>query len=301
MIVRTPRPSSPSRWASVPSSSSSLEALDRLPSLSLSRTTSIRLRVPSASTRGTTKQVIPPSAWASTRKTSFIGAEVNHLWPCRVYQPSSAVGSARVWLARTSEPPCFSVIPIPASAPTFSGPRPHARVVGPGREQRRPLLRDRVVGPQRRHGGVRHRDRAAVPRLGLRPREEAGRAPQVGVRVAALLLLPRRRLQAVADRALHQPVPRRVELDLVDAVAEAVVRRQLGVVAVGEHAVLAGLLGAGLGAERGELLDEVGRPVAGDRLGEGDVGRDDVVADQRRRLVGGHAGVGGRRSLMATP
>ena len=117
MIVRTPRPSSPSRWASVPSSSSSLEALERLPSLSLSRTTSSRLRLPSGSTRGTTKQVTPASVWASTRNTSFIGAEVNHLCPWRVYSPSVDVGTARVTLARTSEPPCFSVMPMPASAP----------------------------------------------------------------------------------------------------------------------------------------------------------------------------------------
>ncbi len=84
MIVRTPRPSSPSRCARVPSNSSSLDALDRLPSLSLSRTTSSWLRVPSASTRGTTKQVTPSSAWARTRNMSFIGAEVNHLCPCNV-------------------------------------------------------------------------------------------------------------------------------------------------------------------------------------------------------------------------
>ena len=84
MMVRTPRPSSPSRSATVPSNSSSDEALDRLPSLSLRRTTSSWLRVPSGSTRGTTKQVTPPAACASTRNTSFIGAEVNHLWPCRV-------------------------------------------------------------------------------------------------------------------------------------------------------------------------------------------------------------------------
>ena len=84
MMVRTPRPSSPRRTATVPSISSSEEAFDRLPSLSLRRTTSSWLRVPSGSTRGTTKQVTPPSVWASTRKTSFIGAEVNHLCPCSV-------------------------------------------------------------------------------------------------------------------------------------------------------------------------------------------------------------------------
>ena len=126
MIVRTPRPSSPSRCAQVPLNSSSQEALERLPSLSLRRTTSSRLRSPDGNTRGTTKQVTPSGACASTRNMSFIGAEVNHLWPCRVYSPCTDVGRASVWLVRTSEPPCFSVIPMPARAPAFSasGRRP---------------------------------------------------------------------------------------------------------------------------------------------------------------------------------
>jgi hypothetical protein len=40
-------------------------------------------------------------------------------------------------------------------------------------------------------------------------------------------------MRAVADRQRHQLVPRRVELDLVDAVAEAVVAPELGKVAIG--------------------------------------------------------------------
>ena len=56
--------------------------------------------------------------------------------------------------------------------------------------------------------------------------------------------------QAVADRALHQPVPRRVEVHLVDAVAVTVVLAQLGVMLVGESAVLPGLFGTGLGPDR---------------------------------------------------
>ncbi len=79
MMVRTPRPSSPIRLPQVPSSSTSLEAFEWLPSLSLSRWRAKVLRVPSSSARGTTKQVSPPDAWASTRKTSLIGAEQNHL------------------------------------------------------------------------------------------------------------------------------------------------------------------------------------------------------------------------------
>ncbi len=118
-IVRTPRPSSPSRRARVPSSSISAEALDRLPSLSFSRCSRRTLREPSGSTRGTTKQVSPPGAWASMRKTSLIGAEQNHLWPVSRYQPSPP-SSALVVLARTSEPPCFSVMAIPARQPALS-------------------------------------------------------------------------------------------------------------------------------------------------------------------------------------
>ena len=47
------------------------------------------------------------------------GYEQNHLWPVSSNQPSPT-GSARVVFARTSEPPCFSVIAIPHSAPAIS-------------------------------------------------------------------------------------------------------------------------------------------------------------------------------------
>ena len=77
------------------------------------------LRLPSGRTRGTTKQVSPPGACASTRNMSHIGAEVNHLWPVSRYVPSAA-GTARVVFVRTSEPPCFSVMPMPARQPAFS-------------------------------------------------------------------------------------------------------------------------------------------------------------------------------------
>ncbi len=84
MIVGTPRPSSPTRQATVvPSNSTSAEALERLPSLSFSRWMRNALRVPSGRTRGSRKHVSPPGAWASTRNTSDIGAEQNHLWPVR--------------------------------------------------------------------------------------------------------------------------------------------------------------------------------------------------------------------------
>jgi hypothetical protein len=61
MIVATPRPASPTCQASAASNSISAEALDRLPSLSLSRSMRRPLRSPSGSTRGSRKQVRPPA------------------------------------------------------------------------------------------------------------------------------------------------------------------------------------------------------------------------------------------------
>ena len=124
MIVRTPAPSSPTSWAQAPSNSISDDAFERLPSLSLRRCNRKLLRSPSGVQRGNRKQEIPPSAWASTRKASHIGADMNHLWPVSSYSapgPPPFNGRATVVLARTSEPPCFSVMPMPASAPGFCG------------------------------------------------------------------------------------------------------------------------------------------------------------------------------------
>ena len=119
MIVATPRPGSPTCQASAPSNSISAEALDLLPSLSLSRCRRIPLRVPSGSTRGSRKQVSPAGPWASVRNRSHMGAEQNHLCPVSRWAPSPAAGtgSARVVLALTSEPPCFSVMAMPDSRP----------------------------------------------------------------------------------------------------------------------------------------------------------------------------------------
>ena len=122
MMVRTPRPSSPTRRAQVPSNSTSLEAFDRLPSLSLSRwiANDVAACRP-ASTRGTRKQVRPPGrlrehqeAVAHRRRTEPLVAGERRT---RRRRPAAR---AVVVLARTSQPPCFSVMPMPKSAPAFS-------------------------------------------------------------------------------------------------------------------------------------------------------------------------------------
>ena len=132
MIVRTPRPSSPTRRAQAPANSTSEEAFERFPSLSFSRWMWIRLRSPSGRKRGIRKHETPPSACARTRNASHIGADMNHLWPVSSYSapgPPPFSGRAVVVFARTSEPPCFSVIPIPHSAPFLSVRRHQALVV----------------------------------------------------------------------------------------------------------------------------------------------------------------------------
>src|SRR5207245_4496709 len=105
-----------------PSNPTSLEAFDRFPSLSLSRWIWKAFLEPSGKTRGSRKHDNPPGACASTRKTSHIGAEQTHLCPVSRYSPAEpppSIGSARVVLARTSDPPCFSVMALPASRPLF--------------------------------------------------------------------------------------------------------------------------------------------------------------------------------------
>jgi hypothetical protein len=125
-MAASPLPGSPTGQPAAPSSSTSAEALARLPSLSLSRWRWKRLRVPSGRTRGTRKQVNPAGAWARTRKASLIGAEQNHLCPVSSHIPSAPAGAAVVVLARTSLPPCFSVMAMPHSAPALAatGARP---------------------------------------------------------------------------------------------------------------------------------------------------------------------------------
>ncbi len=236
MIVGTPRPGSPTSRAQAPCSSISLEALERLPSLSFRRWRWKALRVPSGRIRGSAKQPMPSSVWASTRNRSHIGAEQNHLCPVSSYSspgppapPPS--GRATVVLARTSEPPCFSVIAMPHSA--LALPAAQLGVVGRRGQPRLPLGGELGLRAQRRHRGERHRDRAGEAALGL-CRGEVQRGAR-GVR-GGLRRRPRQRVQLVTHRERHEVVPCAMELDLVDALAVAVEGLQLRRVLVGLEA-----------------------------------------------------------------
>ena len=102
-------------------------------------------------------------------------------------------------------------------------------------------------GPQRGHARVGHGDRAQVPALGLAHHHEERRARDVraGARVG-----PGKGVQPVGDGHLQQPVIRRVVLDLVDAVAVAVVGAQDRLVLVREPAPLGGLAAGDLPSAR---------------------------------------------------
>jgi hypothetical protein len=84
--------------------------------------------------------------------------------------------------------------------------------------------------PQCRDHGVRHRDRATVPCLGVLPSQAPGGPSHVrsGSRID-----PGSTGAALGDRDAHQVVPGRVELDLVDAVAVPVDDLEFGLEVVG--------------------------------------------------------------------
>ena len=178
-----------------------------------------------------------------------MGAEVNHLWPG---QQVLAVGLGGAGLGQVGAQVGAALLLGHAHAGEQTGLAvggAEPEVVRARGQARRPLLRDRVVDPQGRHDGVRHGDGAHVALLGLSPGEEAGRALQVRDGAGRR---PRLGGQAEADALGHQPVPGRVELDLVDAVAEAVGGAQDRLVLVGQVPVLAGLGRTGQLAHRAD-------------------------------------------------
>ena len=155
------------------------------------------------------------------------------------------------------------------------------RVVAAGREQRRVARGQFLVGAQCGDGGVRHRDRAAVPGVGGDPGRVLRRAHEVRVRVVAG---PRRPVEAEARRVLHERVVGRVVLDLVDAVAEAVVRVQPRHVALGEVAPAQCLTRTGERTDLVEFGERLARIRPFERFAQHGVGPR-VVVLERRGLV----------------
>ena len=181
--------------------------------------------MPSGSTRGTHEAGEPAGAWASTRKTSFIGAEVNHLWPCRVYSPSTRRGPRLGHVGADVGAALLLGHPHPGQRTGLVG-RGHGSEGrrswprAPGSTPWRPRRRPAAPGPRRTssRSGSRGRARSATTR----------RSRRRGVRARAGAPTP------TARPAGRSPTARSIsqcqdgwKRDLVDAVAVAVVRRQL--------------------------------------------------------------------------
>ena len=153
--------------------------------MSFSRWMRNTLRDPSGSTRGTKKQLSPPGACASTRNASLIGALQNHLCPVsrnsRPHAPSSPVGSARVVFARTSDPPCFSVIAMPTSAEPFAvrprGDAPGATAPEPPRPARARTRGSAAAASIRREARMPRARAPAPPRASSTPGRHARARP----------------------------------------------------------------------------------------------------------------------------
>ena len=129
--------------------------------------------------------------------------------------------------------------------------RAQAGIVIPRGQQRLESAGKLGLVPEGRHDRVGHRYRAAVPGLRLAPDVE-GRRPG-DVRSGAVVP-PRGGVQPAGHRDPHQLVPGRVELDLVDAMAVAVMGPQSRRVLVREPPVLLGLLTPGQPPEPADFL-----------------------------------------------
>ena len=159
---------------------------------------------------------------ARTRKRSHIGAEQNHLWPVSVVlaRPARRRRPARatVVFARTSEPPCFSVIAIPHSALRLAGRAARGRTSSPSAAAPSAAA---ISGCARSAGTA-----ANVIVIGqAKPPSACAAVRYSAVRAACAAGcadVHGRRVQLVAHRERHEVVPRAVKLDLVDAVAVAV-------------------------------------------------------------------------------
>ena len=180
--------------------------------------------------------------------------------------------------------------PHPAERARLLGRRSQVAVVGERAEARLPLGGELGLVSQRRDRRVGHRQRTADTGFGLRGDEHR----RAGDMRARLRLAPRQRVQAEADPGTEQLVPGRMELDLVDAVAEAVVGAQLRRVLVRLEAPADRLRRAGEGAD----LDRPGlgplSALAAKRLDQHPVGAERVVTRERQALVDDLMGLRGR-------
>ncbi len=171
------RPTGPTRR----SSSISLEAFDRSPSLSFSRWMRMGLRVPSGCQRGTRKQLRPPGAWANMRK------RVRHGRRAEPLVAGEEVGAVRAadrlgpgGVGPHVGPALLLGEGHAAGDPGLGRSGSVGRVVGGRADHRLPHPGHLGLMAERRHHRVGHRHRADVPGIHLVPGDHLGRPGHVG-------------------------------------------------------------------------------------------------------------------------
>ena len=165
-------------------------------------------------------------------------------------------------------------------------PRREGRIVTAGAEHRHDLRAQCRICRQRAHRGARHGDRAQMSGLDLRRHKEFCRPHHFG-RIAGRLACrrPGRAMQPGARTVRHQFMIRRVEFDLVAAIAARIERFQLRRIVVGEAAALGHRARA---PEPAELRQFGGMHFAakgGDRLRQRRVRCEQIGVLKRRRLI----------------
>jgi hypothetical protein len=135
-----------------------------------------------------------------------------------------------------------------------------------------------------RHRRIGHRHRADVAGLDLRRHVEP-RRPRHRAHAGFLVEhVPDRAVQAGSDAPPHQRMPRRVEVDLVDAIAVRVEASERRREDVGDAAKLEGLRRPPLGAELDHLVHD-GLRYAFHQRAKNRIALEKVKAGERRRLV----------------
>ncbi len=193
---------------------------------------------------------------------------------------------ARERFARTSEPPCFSVIPMPMRPPRLCSMGmsrgSYSRVRSRGTQfpcqPRVPAHgRNRAV----RHGGGAER---AALHLRLHQVARGSRHVRAGDR-AAVHLNPGSGVIAPRGNASHQGMPGGMKFYGIDALAPHVEGMQYGRVAVGEARILEGRRRAEGGPGTQQVRDGRAGALAAYRLLQREVGGEEVVVRQRGRLI----------------
>ena len=203
MIVWIPRPSSPTSRASAPSSRISADALERFPSLSFSRS----IRKPGCAP-------FEEEARDPGRRLREHEERVGHRRRAEPLVPVELPGLAAPARGRLVRADVGAALPL--------GHRHPAERVA-ARQPRNPFGCQLGLCAQGGYRGEGHRERAADACFDLPEQHEQRRPGDVRPR---LLGHPRQRLHVRLQTEAQQRVPGRVELDLVDPLAVAVVRAE---------------------------------------------------------------------------